>query len=445
MSPKQHLNGALSPVKHDTRQRRIRALVVGAGIGGLTTALALHARGIEVLVFESAREIKPLGVGINLLPHGARELIELGLGEALAASGIETRALKYLTRYGQEIMEDPRGLAAGFRWPQYSIHRGALQMILLDAARQRLGAGAILTGHHLEGFEQDGDGVTAVFHRRASDELRRRYRGDLLIGADGVQSTVRARLYPHEGPPKYSGTMMWRGMVEAEPFLDGRTMIIAGHWDQEAVVYPVSGAAARRGRSLINWVAMLRSDGEQPRRADWSHDGRREDFLPQFAGWNFGFIDLPALFRATERILEYPMVDRDPVDSWSFGRVTLLGDAAHPMYSIGSNGASQAILDAQALATALVEAEGDVISALARYDAERVPATAAVTRSNRQFGPERVLQMVEERIRGPEDDVASLVTRAELDEVTRGYRRVGGFDVEILNQRGAQGRLEAAS
>jgi 5-methylphenazine-1-carboxylate 1-monooxygenase len=413
----------------------MRALIIGAGIGGLTAALALDRRGIEVLVFDSVREIRPLGVGINLLPHGARELIELGLGQPLAQSGIETRALKYLTRHGQEIMEDPRGLAAGFRWPQYSIHRGALQMILLDTLRQRVGANAILAGHHLDGFEQDGTGVTASFRDRASGQPRGRYRGDVLIGADGVRSTVRARLYPDEGPPRYSGKMMWRGMVESEPFLDGRTMIIAGHWNQEAVIYPVSRKAARRGRSLINWVAMLRADGEPRHRGDWSHEGRLEDFLPRFADWKFGLIDLPALFRATQRILEYPMVDRDPVDRWSFGRVTLLGDAAHPMYPVGSNGASQGILDAQTLAAALADPEGDVVRALLCYEEARLPATAAVVRSNRQFGPDRVLQMVEERIRGPEDDIASVVTRQELDKITRGYRRIAGFDVESLNRK----------
>jgi 5-methylphenazine-1-carboxylate 1-monooxygenase len=228
---------------------------------------------------------------------------------------------------------------------------------------------------------------------------------------------------------------MWRGMVESEPFLDGRTMIIAGHWNQEAVIYPVSREAARHGRSLINWVAMLRADGDPRHRGDWSHEGRLEDFLPRFADWKFGFIDLPALFRATQRIVEYPMVDRDPVDRWSFGRVTLLGDAAHPMYPVGSNGAAQAILDAQTLAAALADPESDVVQALLCYEEARLPATAAVVRSNRQFGPERVLQMVEERIRGPEDDIASAVTRQELDKITLGYRRIAGFDVESLNRK----------
>ena len=233
--------------------------------------------------------------------------------------------------------------------------------------------------------------------------------------------------------------MMWRGIVESEPFLDGRTMIIAGHWNQEAVVYPVSREAARRGRSLINWVAVLRIGGEQPRREDWSRQGRLEDFLPRFANWKFGFIDLPALFRVTERVLEYPMVDRDPLDRWSFGRVTLLGDAAHPMYPNGSNGAAQGILDAAALAAALDEAGDDVVTALVRYEAARRPATAAVVLSNREFGPERVLQLVEERIRGPEDDIAALVTREELEDITRRYRLIAGFDVATLNRKSGQG------
>jgi 2-polyprenyl-6-methoxyphenol hydroxylase-like FAD-dependent oxidoreductase len=268
----------------------MRALVIGAGIGGLTAALQLHARGIETLVFESVKEIRALGVGINLLPHGTRELIGLGLGERLAANAIETRALKHLSQYGQEIMEDPRGGAAGFRWPQYSIHRGALQMILLQAVRERLGPDAVRTAHHLTAFEQDGSGVVAVFGDKANGGRRGSVRGDLLIGADGIHSTVRARLYPGEGPPRFSGMMMWRGMVESEPFLDGRTMIIAGNWNQEAVVYPVSREAARRGRSLTNWVAMLRIGGAHPRPEDWSRQGRLEDFLPRFANWKFGFM-----------------------------------------------------------------------------------------------------------------------------------------------------------
>ena len=413
----------------------MRALVIGAGIGGLTAALKLQARGVEVRVFESVREIRALGVGINLLPHATRELIDLGLGPALAANAIETRALKYMTRHGQEIMEDPFGLAAGFRWPQYSIHRGVLQMILLDAARRRLGPDAIVTGHHLHGFEQDEKGVTAVFRDRTRGDALIIQRGDLLVGADGIHSSVRGRLYPDEGLPPESGITMWRATIETEPFLDGRTMIIAGHSHQLAVIYPLSPEAARRGRSLINWVAVLRHGIGRQRCPDWSREGRHEDFLPCFAGWKFRCLDIPALFGASRHVLEYPMVDRDPVDRWSFARVTLLGDAAHPMYPNGGNGAAQAILDAEALAAALVGAEGDVVGALERYESERLAATTAVTLSNRQLGPERVLQMAEERIRGPEDDIATILPREELEAVTNGYRRMAGYDVETLNRK----------
>ncbi|MFO1056885.1 MAG: flavin-dependent oxidoreductase [Dongiaceae bacterium] len=415
----------------------MRALVAGAGIGGLTLALKLAARGIQATLFESARELTELGVGINLLPHGARELIGLGLGAALAGTGIPTRELRYLTRFGRSIHADPRGEAAGFRWPQYSIHRGRLQALLAAAVRERLGEGAIRLGHHLAEYAETGEGIEARLVDRASGAERGRARGDLLVGCDGVRSTLRRHFYAAEGPPLFAGTMMWRGAVEAGPFLDGRTMVMAGHWDQKAVIYPISAEAARRGRALINWVAELRIAEPQPwRAADWQRRGDKEEVLRHFDDWRFPFLDFPALIAATETIFEYPMVDRDPLPRWSFGRATLLGDAAHPMYPIGSNGASQAILDAEALAAALATSGGDVPAALARYEAERRPATTAVILSNRQFGPERVLLLAHERSGGRDVEVAGLISPAELEAITQDYRRLAGFEVESLNRKG---------
>jgi 2-polyprenyl-6-methoxyphenol hydroxylase-like FAD-dependent oxidoreductase len=415
-------------------------LIAGAGIGGLTAALALHRIGVSVTVIEAVRDIQPLGVGINVLPHGVAVLSELGLEDRLAATAIETRAIEYRTEYGQLILSDPRGRHAGFPWPQYSIHRGQLQMLLLEAARERLGPHRILTGHALEHFAQDESGVTAEVRRRADDTIVR-MRADALIGADGLHSRVCALLHAEAPPLRFSGVMMWRGAVEREPFLDGQTMVIAGHHSRKAVIYPISREAADRGRSLVNWVAEIRvGEGEQFDRADWNRPGKVDEFVAAFEDWTFDFLDVPALFRATDKIFVYPMVDRDPLLQWRSSRVTLLGDAAHPMYPIGANGASQAILDADVLAGAFAEAGGDVEEVLSEYERQRLPATSQIVLSNRAKGPERVLQLAHERIRSPADSVADLIGQDELDAITFEYRKLAGFDIEGLRRRASATR-----
>lgn len=319
----------------------MRVLIVGGGIGGLTTALCLHRAGIEAVVYESAPALRELGVGINLLPHAVRELSTLGVQPELAATAIETGALAYYTKYGRLIQSEPRGLRAGYRWPQFSIHRGRLLTILARAVQARLGSSSILTGHRFAHFEQDDDGVTARFVDPATGAPVGGDRGDALIGADGIHSSVRGLLYPDEGPPRFSGITMWRGIGEQRPFLDGRTMVIAGNWHIRAVVYPISREVAERGCSLINWVAEIRDESKTDWRwEEWDRQGRKADFVPAFGDWRFGWLDVPRLFRESDVVFELPMADRDPIARWSFGRVTLLGDAAHPMYPSGSNGAA---------------------------------------------------------------------------------------------------------
>lgn len=410
-------------------------LIAGAGIGGLTAALQLHQLGLEVTIFESVHELKPQGVGINLLPHGAKALVELGLGEALAATGIQTREIKYVTRYGQEIYGDPRGLHAGFKWPQFSIHRGALQFLLLEAVLERLGPERLLTGHHLASFEQTASSVTARFVDKATGQPAGDYSGDILIAADGIHSVARRQFYPDEGPAHFSGVMMWRGVSETEPILDGETMFIIGNFQHKAVIYPISNELRRQGRSLTNWVMEIRVGGDRaPEIEDWNRRGDLSEFLYPYVDWRFDFIDVPAILHDAKTILRYPMVDRDPLPRWSFGRVALLGDSAHPMVPMGANGGSQAILDAVALAEAL-QAHGDnVEAALLAYEQARLGPTAEITHSNRRYGPEAILQIVEDRLTSPHDRIEDIITREEIDEITLGYRKVAGFDVEELNR-----------
>ncbi len=401
----------------------MKVIVAGGGIGGLATALALHARGIDAVVFERSAAIRELGVGINTLPHAIAVLAELGLLPALDAVAIRTHELIYASRHGQTIWRELRGMAAGHKVPQFSIHRGRLQAVLLAAVQARL-PGAVRCGHALDSFADDGAGVVARF--RLPDGNVAEEGGDVLVAADGIHSVVRARFYPEQGAPAWNGIMLWRGAVPWTPFLDGRSMIIAGGMDGKLVLYPI--AAEPDGRVLLNWAVMARvapPGMAPPRREDWSQPGALEELMPRLAGFHVDAVDVPAVVRATPAFYEYPVCDRDPVDRWSWGRVTLLGDAAHPMYPVGSNGASQAILDARALATHLAQAEP--VAALAAYEAERAPATAAIVRSNRLGGPERVIDLVDGR--APEgfarlEDVAS---EEELRAVVGGYASMAGF------------------
>ena len=412
-------------------------IVAGAGIGGLTFALSLHQMGIPVRVFEQSERLQPLGVGINVLPHAVRELDELGLRDAVVGLGIETAELAYYTKRGQRIWSEKRGLAAGYRWPQVSVHRGRLQMMLLDAARQRLGDAAIVTGRKVAAFRETGDGVTVDLvdrHGAAAGTAS----GDLLIACDGIHSTIRRHFFPDEGPPIWNGAILWRGVTVAEPFLSGQSMIMAGHEFQKFVCYPIGhedpgpdGAP----RQLINWIAEKKfaPDHDWPRE-DWNRPGDPAEFLPDFEDWRFDWLDVPELIRAASAIYEFPMVDRDPLPHWGRGRVTLLGDAAHPMYPIGSNGASQAILDARVLTARLVES-GLSPAALRAYESERNPATAKVVAANRANGPEQVMQLVETRAPDGFDDIDAVITAEEREEHARSYKQIAGFDVEGLNAR----------
>ena len=417
-------------------------LVAGGGIGGLTVALSLHQIGVPVRVFESVTELKPVGVGINVLPHACRELIDLGLLDRLEETGIRTKELAYFSKHGKPIWSEPRGLDAGYKWPQISIHRGTLHQLLLDAARERIGGDNILTGHHLTDWTETANGVTARFAGRDGKPAGE-HQGALLIGADGIHSAMRARLYPEEGPPIWNGRILWRGVTDGAPFLSGRTMIMAGHETLKFVCYPIDNAATERGKPVINWIAERHLPPDyQWRREDYNRAGKLEEFLPWFADWRFDWLDVPGLIRNARYCFEYPLVDRDPLPRWSFGRVTLLGDAAHPMYPIGSNGASQAILDARVL-TREIAAKGETPAALEAYEAERRPATTQLVLLNRGNGPEQVMQLVEERAPNGYNTVTEVLSQQELEGIAANYKRVAGFQVDALNAKPPIVPLEA--
>jgi 5-methylphenazine-1-carboxylate 1-monooxygenase len=360
-------------------------VIAGGGIGGLTTALALHAHGISATVLESAGEIRPHGVGINIQPAAIAVLTALGLGDALAETGIATHEHRYLNHTGTVLWTEPRGIAAGHASPQYSLHRGELQMLLLGAVRDRLGSDAVRTGARLTAFEQTRDGVRARAGNRATGATTS-YDAAALIGADGLHSAVRSRLHPKQAALSMAGVDMWRGLTEVEGFLDGRTMILANdEHDARLVAYPCSARHAAQGRALVNWVCLVPIPASGPSGdPGWDRPGLLADVLPHFSSWDFGWLNVPDMLARSDQILQYPMVDRDPLANWGDGRVTLLGDAAHLMYPIGANGASQAILDAAALATALA-GDSDVVTALRRYEESRRPATTAIVQANRDM------------------------------------------------------------
>lgn len=404
-------------------------LIAGGGIGGLTTALALQRDGHRVTVCEATAELKPLGVGINLLPHAVAVLDGLGLMPTLQAMAVPTSALIFANRHGQTIYEDRRGLAGGYSHPQFSVHRGELQLMLWREAVARLGAERVVSGWRTTGARNDGDAVIVQGTDASGAPVQRR--ADLLIAADGIHSAIRRQFHPDEGAPRWNGMMMWRGTSLAKPFLDGRTMVQAGHRRAKFVVYPIAPPRPD-GLQLINWICdrRLREDGlggglTAPGREDWNKPGSIDDLLPTFGGWRFPWLDVPGVIGSATQLLEWPMVDRDPLPRWRHGRITLLGDAAHPMYPIGSNGATQAILDAEAIARALRE-EPRVETALDHYEAERRPMCARIVELNRQEGLDYILDMVEERAPDGFGRLADVIDPAEVDAFVKRYKAAAG-------------------
>jgi 5-methylphenazine-1-carboxylate 1-monooxygenase len=402
--------------------------IVGGGIGGLTLALMLHEAGIASRVYEAAPELKGLGVGVNLLPHASRQLVGLGLEEALARVAVTTRESAYYNRYGQRIYSEPCGRYAGYHYPQFSIHRGDLHEVLLQAFRERVGADRLHLGWRCIGFEDASRGVQLEFDDPVSGAKRAAQHAEVAIACDGIHSVVRKKLYPNEGPPRYSGITMWRGITRAKPFLTGASMVRIGWLNTAKVlIYPIRDNIDAEGRQLINWVVDIEMPNYIEKR-DWNGPGQVVEFMPMIRDWHFDWLDVPALCEAADVVLKFPMVDQDPLPHWTFGHLTLLGDAAHPMYPRGANGAAQAILDCRTLTDAL-KANADPVVALQAYEAQRLPATSKVVLTNRTNPPDAILREVYERTGDkPFDDIDKVISRQELAALSERYQKVAGYD-----------------
>lgn len=412
-------------------------LIVGAGIAGLTLGLCLHEKGIPCRIYEKAPEISPLGVGINVLPHATRVLHALGLGPALDAVAISTQEAAFFNRFGQLIYTDPLGTAAGYATPQYSVHRGDLQQVLADAFVKRAGGDCLVTGATCVGAESEGDGVTLSLQDVGGNSLTPE-RGRAAVACDGIHSVLRKQLHPDEGPPRYSGFNMWRGVTRWRPILTGATMIRAGWLETgKVVIYPIRDNVDREGRQLVNWVAEVsRPLLKQPR--DWNKPGRIGDFIGEYADWHFDWLDVPAFFRASEVILDFPMVDQDPLPFWTQGPITLMGDAAHPMVPRGSNGAGQAILDAECLSV-LLAGEAEPETAFKAYEAERLEATAKVVLINRVAPPDILIKEVIERTGDrPFERIEDVITQEEMAALQQRYKEAAGYDLATLTARAGE-------
>lgn len=404
-------------------------LIAGAGIAGLSLGLTLHQIGVPFRIYEATREIRPMGVGINLQPNAVRELFDLGLEAELDRIGVRTRQYGFYSKLGRTIWEEPRGRWAGYAWPQYSIHRGKLQMLLYQTLIARAGADCVVTGRRVAGFQTGENKAQMLFD--AGDPAD----GDLIVAADGIHSAIRAQMYPEEGPPIWGGAILWRAKTQAKPFFGGGAMALIGHDTQRIVAYPISEPDPETGLATINWIAELRIDPSQGwNKEDWNRAANIDDFLPAFEGWTFDWLDAPALIRGADKVFEYPMVDRDPLERWTVGRVTLMGDAAHPTYPVGSNGASQAIVDARVIGAALLE-HGVIAAALEAYEAEMRPLTTGVIRANRGSGPDAILQRVEDLCGGDFDVIGNVIPEAELAAHAEKYKAVAGFSIDALNRK----------
>ncbi len=409
-----------------------KILIAGGGIAGLTLALTLHDIGVACTVFENVPELLPLGVGINLQPNAVRELEDLGIGEAeLDKVGIPAREWALVGLNGRDVYSEPRGKGAGYRWHQYAVHRGAFHLLLYRHVIARLGPDAVRLGEKVSGYQKQPDGsVIAQITRK--DGSQTQATGRLLIGADGIHSAIRAQMHPDQPPIHWGGTIMWRGTAKGVPIRSGSSFVGLGTARHRVVFYPIS-APDPDGLSDINWIAEKTYDDQHDwQKSGWFRPTPLSEFAHEFDGFVYDWLDLPKLMAQSAMAYENPMIDRDPLPSWVDGPVALMGDAAHPMYPTGSNGASQAIIDTRVLGRHLVET-GVTAQSLARYNDELCAPVGQLALRNRGDGPFGLLRLVDERCGGVFDTIDDVVSEEDRKQFMLAYQTAAGFARDALN------------
>ena len=407
----------------------VEVAIIGGGIGGLATALYLHQANVRCQVYESADNFTQLGVGINLMSHAIRALGDLGLVEAVGKVAVEPEWRRYYNHHGQLIHRELTGRFAGYQWPHYSVHRGDLHEILLRAVHDRLGADTVHMCHRFTKLTQDQRGVTLHWADPHGEPLPPTT-ATIAIGCDGVNSSVRRQFYPDEGRLAFGGINMWRGSSVYRPIVDGKSVILAGSMKYgKLVIYPMR--TYPDGSQLINGNGEVRSEAAGPNA--WNKSGNVEDFIWRYKDSSIEWVDFADLVSHADMVLEYPMVDRDPVERWTFDRVTLLGDAAHPMYPRSGNGAAQSILDAQCVARLI--ASLPPVEALATFQKERLEVVNKIVVSSRSSPPDLIIETVEKRTNGePFEKLDDVISSAELQGIIDNFHRLTGSTLAAVNR-----------
>ncbi len=408
-----------------------KVIITGGGIGGLSLALTLHQIGVPCLVIEASREMRPLGVGINIQPNAVREFLDLGIDLVdLDSIGVPAQEWALVGLNGKEVYSEPRGLDAGYKWPQYAVHRGQLLMMLYNKVVERLGKDAVLLGHRVTQYRKDEHGVTVSL--TSSEDKQTERHCQLLIGADGIHSTVRAQMHPEQPPIHWGGAVMWRGTAQVKPMRTQSSFIGLGTHKHRMVIYPISHPD-KDGTALVNWIAEVTVDNADGWQQDgWFREVEIDHFIHHFEHFKYDWLDVPTLLRSADCAYENPMIDRDPVSTWVDGPVALMGDAAHAMYPTGSNGASQAIVDARVIGAKLLQ-HGITPDALTAYDDQLCSKISEVVLRNRGAGPFGLLNLLDDRCGGVFDDIEAVLPAKERSEFMARYKQAAGFAMEQLN------------